>query len=66
MGLATGFKIEQTIVRDPRPASVYSKADTIVFNVQILNASSFEQSLDCQLHQLQLTRKLMQTRSSIL
>ncbi|KAK5199828.1 hypothetical protein LTR47_001715 [Exophiala xenobiotica] len=42
MGIAVGGFIEQGIVHDPYPAAAWNTAATVVFNVQILNASTFE------------------------
>ncbi len=42
MGIAVGGLIEQAIFRDPYPAAAWNAAATVVFNVQILNSSTFE------------------------
>ncbi|KAK4934285.1 hypothetical protein LTR10_024396 [Elasticomyces elasticus] len=42
MGLAAGGLIKQTIVPDKHPAATWHKSATIVFNVQLLDAASFE------------------------
>ncbi|KIW60516.1 hypothetical protein PV05_00728 [Exophiala xenobiotica] len=42
MGIAVGGLIEQAIFRDPYPAAAWKAAATVVFNVQILNSSTFE------------------------
>ncbi|KIY01351.1 uncharacterized protein Z520_02903 [Fonsecaea multimorphosa CBS 102226] len=43
MGIAAGGSIKQVIVRDIWPAGTWHKTATIAFNVQILNASAFEE-----------------------
>lgn len=45
MAVAPGGFINQTIVRDPVPAMEWDTENTILFNLQLLNASSFEQLL---------------------
>jgi hypothetical protein len=41
MNLAPGGLIGQTVKRDTRPPSIWDTSSTILFNVQILNAESF-------------------------
>ena len=43
MGLAAGGLIRQVIMRDVLPANHWDASRTLVFNVQILNASHFQQ-----------------------
>lgn len=45
MAVAPGGFITQTIVRDPIPADKWDAENIVMFNVQLVNATSFEKLL---------------------
>ena len=45
MAIAPGGFINQTIIKDPVPMEDWDQNNTILFNLQLLNASCFQQLL---------------------